>query len=125
MPNSVNLRKRLSVVIGNTNFPPVEMFFHCIESWRGHVREYTLKETDYICQSSGFEILMSITFENLAQQKLRFPLRNLYQLFGNLIKSLRSSLLIVCRKPKSWQPVAADTEAYRKAIAPGLPEGIR
>ncbi|MEJ2207002.1 MAG: methyltransferase domain-containing protein, partial [Gemmatimonadota bacterium] len=38
MPNSVNLRKRLSVLRGRTNHVPVDQFYACVGTWRGHVR---------------------------------------------------------------------------------------
>ncbi len=124
MPNSVNLRKRISVFLGRTNYPPVDMFFNCIGNWRGHVREYTLKETEYICRASGFEILSSTTFEHLAHQKLRTPLRQLYILFGKIIPTLCSGLLVVCRKPESWRAVKEDPEAFRRSLGRILPEGV-
>ena len=124
MPNSVHLRKRISVLFGRTNYPPVDMFFNSIGIWRGHVREYTLKETEYICKSSGFEILSSTTFEHLAHQKLKTPLRQLYILLGNIFPTFRSSLLVVCRKPESWMPVKEDPEAFRRSLARGVPKGV-
>lgn len=124
MPNSVNLRKRLSVLLGRTNYPPVDMFFNCIENWRGHVREYTLKETEYICRASGFEVLSSTTFEHLAHQQLRTPLRQLYILLGNIIPTLRSGLLVVCRKPESWKALEDDPKAYRRSLARGVPNDV-
>ena len=124
MPNSVNLRKRLSVLLGRTNYPPVDMFFNCIENWRGHVREYTLKETEYICRASGFEVLLGTTFEHLAHQQLRTPLRQLCILLGNIIPTLRSGLLVVCRKPESWKALKDDPEAYRRSLARGVPNGV-
>ena len=57
-PNSVNLRKRLSVLSGRTNYPPVEQFFRAPPPWRGHVREYTLREATYVCREAGFEIVL-------------------------------------------------------------------
>jgi hypothetical protein len=124
MPNSVNLRKRLSVLMGRTNYPPVDMFFNCIGHWRGHVREYTLRETEYICSASGFEVVSSTTFESLAHEKMPPPLRQLYLLLGNINKTLRSHLLVICRKPESWQAVKEDPEAYRRVLARGVPKGV-
>ncbi len=124
MPNSVDLKKRLSVILGRTNYPKVDMLYYSFGTWRGHVREYTLSETKFICEASGFEILDSTTFEEVAYKKLNSPFLNLYLLLGNIIPTLRSSLLVLCRKPENWQPVKEDSEAYRKAIASGVPEGV-
>jgi 2-polyprenyl-3-methyl-5-hydroxy-6-metoxy-1,4-benzoquinol methylase len=104
MPNSVNLRKRLSVFRGKTNFPPVNQFYDSNGTWRGHVREYTLDEIIYICKRSGFELVSATTFEHLAHEKLASPLREIYLMICNLIPTLRSSLLVVCRKPPRWKP---------------------
>lgn len=123
-PSSVNLRKRLSVLMGHTNYPPVDMIFNSIGTWRGHVREYTLSEINYICRASGFEILLSRTFESLAYGKLTTPLRQLYLLLGNIIPSLCSGLLVICRKPESWQPIKEDPEADRRCLARVLPKGV-
>jgi SAM-dependent methyltransferase len=124
MPNSVNLRKRLSVLFGRTNYPPVDMFYNYIGVWRGHVREYTLREAVYICEASGFEVLSNTTFEYVAHMKLAFPLKQLYLFLGSLVPTGRSGLLVICRKPESWKPAKEDPEACRRALARGIPEGV-
>ncbi|MEI6066090.1 MAG: methyltransferase domain-containing protein [Methylococcaceae bacterium] len=124
MPNSVNLRKRLSVLIGRTNYVPVEQFFYSDGLWRGHVREYTLAEAEFICRQSGFEVVASRTFESLAQVKLKTPFRQLYLLMGSVLPTTRSSLLVVCRKPPTWMPVESDFAAFRKACAGSVPKGV-
>jgi len=124
MPNSVNMRKRLSVLSGRSNYVPIDQFFYSLGTWRGHVREYTLAETEFICRQAGFEVLASRTFEFLAQEKLRFPFRQLYKLAGSILPSTRSGLLVVCRKPSSWVPLEADAETFRKAIGKSVPKGV-
>ena len=124
MPNSVNLRKRISVLMGQTNYVPVNQFFHSQGIWRGHVREYTLSETVYICKEVGFEVIASRTFENLVKMKLRGLLRYLYLLLGYILPGTRSGLLVICRKPASWASVNADPEAFRKISAISVPNGI-
>lgn len=124
MPNSVNLRKRLSVLIGRTNHVPVDQFFYSNGTWRGHVREYTLAETEFICRQNGFEVLSSRTFESLAQVKLRFPFQYIYMLIGTLLPSTRSSLLVICRKPPSWRPTTFDDDAFRMACSVSVPKGV-
>lgn len=124
MPNSVNLRKRLSVLMGRTNYESVDTFFRCVGPWRGHVREYTLAETEFICRASGFEVLSCTTFEHLAHEKLPMPLRQLYILLGNMVPTFRSGLLVICRKPDSWEPVREDPESYRRSLTRGVPNGV-
>lgn len=124
MPNSVNLRKRLSVLLGKSNLPPVEQFYFSNGEWRGHVREYTLKETIYICEQNGFEIITSSTFEHLAPAKLKTPLRQIYSLLGTLVPTLKSGILIIARKPASWQPAEYNIKAHRQALSKSVPSGV-
>ena len=125
MPNAVNLRKRLSVLIGRTNYSPVDQFFHSSDTWRGHVREYTLRETEYMVRSTGFEILSSTTFESFSKEKLRLlAARVVYEALGNLVPSFRSCLLVVARKPSGWAPVEKDPELLRRALSRSVPDGI-
>lgn len=121
MPNSVNFRKRLSVLVGKSNYNPVDEMFYSIGSYRGHVREYTLEEMRYICEQAGFEILVSKTFEHIAYSRLPFGVRHVYLGVCSLAPTLRSGLLIVAKKPKGWQPLAEDRERYFRGIAGALP----
>lgn len=58
-PNSANLRKRISVIFGRTNFPNIEYFFNSEYPYRGHIREYTKTEVKKIIQWSNFFIVDS------------------------------------------------------------------
>ena len=124
MPNSVNLRKRLSVLFGRTNYLSIDAFYHSAGQWRGHVREYTLSETVFICQTTGFEVLTQRTFEHLACKNLPTPLREFYLMLTSIVPTLGSSLLVICRKLVSWEPQAEDPEAFRVAISRVVPKAI-
>lgn len=124
MPNAVNLRKRLSVLAGNTNYVPVDQYFHSVGAWRGHVREYTLSETVYICREAGFEVVAASTYEALAQIKLKPPVRQIYQFLTKLIPGSQSGLLVIGRKPQNWQAIQPNPEAFRQAIARSVPSGV-
>lgn len=124
MPNAVNLRKRLSVLFGRTNYNPLDEMYFSIGSYRGHVREYTLAEAIHLCRTSGFEVIESRTFEHLAQQKLPSGVRSIYSLLGKIVPGFRSGLLVLARKPRGWTPVAEDPERYFQAIVGALPTAI-
>jgi hypothetical protein len=97
--------------VAHTNYPPVDQFFHSSETWRGHVREYTLRETEYIVHSAGFEILSSTTFESFSKEKLGIlAARVVYEVLGHLVPSFKSCLLVVAREPKGWMPVDENPE---------------
>jgi SAM-dependent methyltransferase len=124
MPNSVNLRKRIDVLRGRSNYPPVDQFFLSTPAWRGHVREYTLRETEYICRAAGFEVVHASTFEAIAFDQLSGPSLRVFLALARLVPTLRSGLLVVARKPAGWKPLAEDPAAFRQAQARSVPGAV-
>ena len=54
-PNAVNLRKRISVLVGRTNLPPMHRFYtDGYPFWYGHIHEPTAKELRWLLDKSGF-----------------------------------------------------------------------
>lgn len=124
MPNAVNLRKRVSVLRGSSNYPPVDQFFLSCGGWRGHVREYTLPETVYLCEAAGFEVLSATTYEGNAYDKLSGLRLAAYLQISKLVPTFRSGLCVVARKPVGWWPRAEDAEAFRRVQLSSVPEAV-
>jgi SAM-dependent methyltransferase len=125
MPNSVNLRKRLSVLRGKSNYPSVQMFYHCIGSWRGHVREYTLPEQEYILRRNGFAICFSTTYHGMVDRKLKSQfLKYLHKTICCLFPTMRENLATVAQKPPDWKPVEEDPGEFRKSMVGFVPKGV-
>lgn len=121
MPNSVNLRKRLSVMIGKSNYTPVRGFYEAIGEWRGHVREYTLSETTQIIRWSGFEVIGSKMYHGMVKRRLTNPLlRLLFRGICSVVPTYKDGISVAARKPVSWTPRQADSEAMREAF--GVPD---
>ena len=117
MPNSVNLRKRLAVVLGRSNYTPARGFFENEGVWRGHVREYTLRETSQIIEWAGFDVVHNQTFHGMLKQRLSNPvLRLLFQSLCLPVPSFRDTLLVAARKPAGWVPRQPDTEAMDQSL---------
>ena len=124
MPNAVNLRKRLSVLVGRTNYARVDGFYWSVGQWRGHVREYTLADTVQVLRWSGFRIEQATTFNGILPGWLRrAPARSVFEAACRAMPTLRSNLLVAATRPADWQPVQADEARYRAAIAPFVPGG--
>ena len=97
VPSAVNIRKRINVLLGRTNYPPYNQFFEA-PVWRGHVREYTRND-----------LYQLATLMHLPIQELRgidqmlgvLPsvLHKPYLFVTNLFPNLKDSLLLVVRKP--------------------------
>jgi len=125
MPNSVNLRKRLSILLGKSNYPSVKMFYECIGTWRGHIREYTLAEQEYILRRNGFTILFSSAYHGMIDTKLKSNLvKQLYKAICWLFPTMRECLATVAQKPPGWKPVTVDPELFRKSMIGFVPKGI-
>lgn len=120
MPNAVNLRKRLSVLRGRTNYNPLGELYHSLGAYRGHVREYTLAETVEICDLSGFKVRQATTFDHLGHT-LPFGVRHAYRFAGAIIPSLKTGLLVIAEKPPGWVPRPDDPASYFRSIAGATP----
>jgi hypothetical protein len=108
MPNSVNLRKRLSVLLGRTIYPPATQFFESRGRWRGHIREWTPAETGALLRWIGLEGVVVRTFHGMVGRRLPSPLlRTLYRVFTLMAPNTRDSICAWGAKPAGWTPVKA------------------
>jgi SAM-dependent methyltransferase len=126
VPNAVNLRKRLAVLLGRSNYPDIGSFYFSGSRWRGHVREYTQQEAEQILRWNGFAIVLSQTYDAVSPRWLRIGVVRL--LFGALCTvapTLRSGILVVAERPDGWRPAAYDEDQYRSAVARFVPEAVR
>lgn len=102
-PNAVNLRKRLHVVLGKSNYQPVQTFYNSVGDWRGHVREPTLTELELMLTWAGFQIDRSFTvdFDYQVDKYLkgRQALRKIYQVICKWVPTLRQNLICIGSKP--------------------------
>ena len=53
-PNSVNLRDRVRVLLGKSNWPDVKLVYNWGGPFTGHVREYTRDELAWTIKEAGF-----------------------------------------------------------------------
>jgi SAM-dependent methyltransferase len=124
MPNSVNLRKRLDVARGRSNYTPVKGFYDFIGFWPGHVREFTLGETAQIVQWTGFEIVGTKMFHGMLKSRLHNPaLQVLFKVICSVRSSYKDSLLVVAKKPDSWFPREPDQRDMEASY--GVPQYSR
>lgn len=105
-PNSANLRKRLSVLFGGTNYPPALDFFESSGIWRGHVREWTIGETVCLLQWMGLMDIQVKTFHGLLDQSVSSRiLRSLYRVCMAPFPSVWDTICAWGKKPSGWGPV--------------------
>ena len=117
MPNSVNLRKRLSVLRGNTNYTPVGGFFESEGDWRGHVREFTLEETCQILQWNGYDLVRKKMFHGMLKDRLRNPiLRLAFKSVCLMFPNFRDSMIVIVQKPINWTPRKSNPDAMQPSL---------
>ena len=117
MPNSVNLRKRLAVLRGSSNYTPVRGFYEYVGPWRGHVREFTFGETRQIVEWTGFDIVYKSTFHGLLNRRLANRLlRIVFKAMCVPFPGYRDSLLVAARKPAGWTPRQPDPNAMDQSL---------
>lgn len=122
-PNSVNLRKRLSVLRGRTNYPPIQGFYESTGVWRGHVREYTLDELRWVVEASGGDVKLASTFHGFIEKVPR-RFRKPYVFATNYFTGIRDSLLVLAERPVNWEPSTYSDDKYWDAIAPAVPSSV-
>ena len=112
-PNSVNLRKRIDVIRGQSNYPDLEQVFWSPGSLRGHIREYTLSETERLFKLMGLKIVGSLTFDSMLETRIKNPvIKFVYKIVTTCAPNGRDSILVLGRKPADWRPIQADQERF-------------
>ena len=110
VPNAANIRKRLDLLRGRTNYQRFDMFYWYPGQWRGHVREYVKRDLASLSQFLGLEI-RELSGEDQMLRALKGPVRFVYLRVTSLMKSWKDTWLLVARKPEGWKP--------RKTMPPG------
>lgn len=103
VPNAVNIRKRLNVLVGRTNLPPFQHYYWYPGSWRGHVREYT---KDDLAKLSEYLDLDVVELRSCHQMLYKMPkaARPFYVGLSNVFTGWRDTWLLVAKKRPDWAP---------------------
>jgi SAM-dependent methyltransferase len=105
VPNAANLRKRAGMLAGLTNYPPFAGFFWYPAPWRGHVREYVLRDLKLLSRFMQLEVVELCDIHMWVDFRLKSVVtRNVYLAMTSLIpfRGVRDTLLLLARKPQGW-----------------------
>lgn len=103
VPNAVNIKKRLNVMLGKTNLPAFEAFYWYPGKWRGHVREYVRNDLVLLAEYLGLDVVELRSKDHMLV-RLPFGLRPLYLLLTKVFSGWKDSWMLVARKPMDWRP---------------------
>lgn len=101
VPNAVNLRKRICVLLGRTNLPRYDQYYWHPGPWRGHVREYT---RDDFARMAGYLGLEVVELDGCSHMLTQLPrgLRGAWQAATSLCRGFRDTWMLVARRPANW-----------------------
>ena len=117
MPNSVNLRKRLDVARGQTNYTPARGFYENIGPWRGHVREFTPRETSDLLGWNGFDVVYAKTYNGIMKSRLKNPLlRFAFQGLSTVFPSFKYSIIAIGQQPMDWTDSTPDSAEMDQSL---------
>lgn len=124
VPNSVALHQRIKVLFGYSNLPRIDLFYNSIGKWRGHIREYTLKELEYIIEKNNFKVIYSKNFDIISYKKFKEPISSIYNLITKIIPNSGYVNFVIAKKPKNWTPVVDDLKDYFASLKSAVPKGV-
>ena len=103
VPNAVNVRKRIDVCLGKTNYQRYELFYWYPGRWRGHVREYVRDDLSKLAEYLKVEVLELRGCDHMLQ-KVPSALKPFYLFITDIFDGLKDSWTLVVKKPKDWRP---------------------
>jgi 2-polyprenyl-3-methyl-5-hydroxy-6-metoxy-1,4-benzoquinol methylase len=103
VPNAVNIRKRLFVIMGKTNMMNFDYYYWCPGPWRGHVREYTRGDLASLAAHLGIEMVELRGVDHMLS-RLPGPLRPVYRGATMAFPGFKDTWSLVARKPQGWVP---------------------
>ena len=103
VPNAANLRKRIHLLLGRTNYNRFEYFYWYPGLWHGHIREYVRGDLLLLSEFLGLELLELSTY-HLQLDRLPVTARRLFVAFSVLAPGTRDSWMLIARKPLDWKP---------------------
>lgn len=98
VPNSVNLRKRIDVLRGRTNYPPYKDFFlHEGDVWRGHTREYSKGDLMQFAELLDLDVVKLMGVDHMLN-KISGAKRLVHKMVSACFPFTKDSLLLLGRK---------------------------
>ena len=102
LPNSVSLRKRISVLFGKTNYASYEEYYE-EDPFRGHWREYSMSDIKTLSKKINFKIeLLDGINAIIPRNKILYffytKLRFFYNLLIKIFPSLADTICVVLKK---------------------------
>nr|WP_301270771.1 MULTISPECIES: methyltransferase domain-containing protein [unclassified Roseobacter] len=109
VPNAGNIRKRIHLLLGKTNYPRYGYFYWYPGKWDGHVREYVRGDLDALVSYLGLYKKDLRTF-HIHLDILPPSVRSLWRFVSTFMPNTRDSFYLIAEKPKGWEPRLKPTD---------------
>lgn len=119
VPNQVNIKKRVEVVMGRTNLTAYETFYWSDSPWRGHVREYVRDDLVKLTEYLGLSIVDLRGVDHMLH-RIPAPTRIPYLAVTRLFNGWKDSWLLLAQKPAGWTSRRTLSMQEKQAILPDL-----
>jgi SAM-dependent methyltransferase len=119
VPNQVNIKKRIEVVLGRTNLTAFETFYWSSIPWRGHVREYVRDDLVKLAAYLDLKVLELHGVDHMLQ-KIPAAARAPYLAATAVFDGWKDSWLLVARKPAGWSARRTLSPEEQKEVLPVL-----
>jgi SAM-dependent methyltransferase len=103
VPNAVNIRKRIDVALGRSNYQKFDLYYWYPDPWRGHIREYTKHDLRLLAENLGLSIVELKSCDHMLR---RIPIffRGPYLAVTSIFRGWKDSWLLIAKKEKGWKP---------------------
>lgn len=116
VPNAVNIRKRLDVLLGNSNLSQYEKYYWSSYPWRGHIREYTQDDLKKMAKYLDLQILELEGCHQMLRKLPKFT-RPLYVATTKVFQGWSDSWKLVAKKKPGWSPQTnLSADEWRKIL---------
>jgi SAM-dependent methyltransferase len=122
VPNATNLRKRLAVLWGKTNYQLFESYYWSIGPWRGHIREYVRQDFLQLAEFLDLEILELRGCHQMLRRLANKNTRRVYLALTKIFPDLCDTWLFIAKKKSGWKPKEKSVDnqlklLYKKNVA--------
>ena len=102
VPNAGNIRKRIHLLMGKSNYPRYGYFYWYPGKWDGHVREYVRGDLDSLVHFLGLTKVELKTF-HIHLDVLKAPMRPIWRAISTFLPNTRDSFYLIAEKPAGWE----------------------
>jgi 2-polyprenyl-3-methyl-5-hydroxy-6-metoxy-1,4-benzoquinol methylase len=113
VPNAANIRKRIDLARGRTNYQQFNFYYWHPDPWRGHVREYTKGDLQELTENLGLKLIELKAGDHMLR-RIPKALHPPYLAVTSIFPGWKDTWLLLAQKPRGWKPKEVSREELSK-----------